>query len=223
MNVPGDYEGFSSQLQRRRLLAACASASTGSTQADFDVWVAKARGDGEPMLDRARYLELAAAERERGADAASATSSRTSSAASSTAASRRAGSASTRWSALDARGGTGLAGTLNTMPGRRAGRRAPSATRRSTSPSSAPPPSRSRSTAQDTVVLLAPPPRPRAGRRNPLTAGATPMATETLAHAVETSFLFGRLTWAAHAAARADPRRDLRRRRASAASRSSRR
>ena len=64
--------------------------------------------------------------------------------------------------ALDARGGTGLAGALNTMPGRRAGRRASSAARRSTSPSSAPPPSWSPSTAQDTVVLLAPPPAPAA-------------------------------------------------------------
>ena len=58
MNVPGDYEGFSSNYSgagfsgmRFRL--------HGLEQADFDVWLAKARINGEPVLDRARYLELA--------------------------------------------------------------------------------------------------------------------------------------------------------------------
>lgn len=58
MNLPGDYEGFSSHYSgagfskmRFRFL--------GLSQTDFDVWIAKVRlGDGG-VLDRARYLELA--------------------------------------------------------------------------------------------------------------------------------------------------------------------
>ena len=96
MNVPGDYEGFSSQLQRRRLLRhALPVPRPGAGR------LRRLGRQGPPRRRAAcstarRYLELAAAERERRADRLRATSTPTSSAASSTAASRRAGSASTR-------------------------------------------------------------------------------------------------------------------------------
>ena len=124
--------------------------------------------------------------------------------------------------ALDSLGGTGPAGTLNTMPaeGRRASvlGQAPFYVTEFCTPAE--------SIAQygkDTVVLLAPPPAPAATR--PSDFGSARMATETLTHSpvVETSFLFGRLTWAAVPLTRADPGRNLRRRGSSAASRSSRR
>jgi cytochrome o ubiquinol oxidase subunit 2 len=58
MNVPGNYEGFSSNYSGRGF-SGMRFRLHGLSQPDFDVWIAKARIDGEPVLDRARYLELA--------------------------------------------------------------------------------------------------------------------------------------------------------------------
>jgi cytochrome o ubiquinol oxidase subunit 2 len=58
MNAPGEYEGFSSNYSGAGF-SGMRFRFHGLEQADFDVWVAKARLDGEPRLDRDRYLELA--------------------------------------------------------------------------------------------------------------------------------------------------------------------
>ncbi len=58
INVPGDYEGFSSNYSGHGF-SGMRFRFHGLAQADFDVWIAKARLNGEPILDRARYLDLA--------------------------------------------------------------------------------------------------------------------------------------------------------------------
>ena len=58
INVPGEYEGFSSNYSGAGF-SGMRFAFHGLSRADFDVWIAKARLNGEPELDRARYLELA--------------------------------------------------------------------------------------------------------------------------------------------------------------------
>ncbi len=58
INVPGDYEGFSSNFSGAGF-SGMRFRVHGLDRADFDVWIAKARLNGEPVLDRARYLELA--------------------------------------------------------------------------------------------------------------------------------------------------------------------
>jgi cytochrome o ubiquinol oxidase subunit 2 len=58
INVPGEYEGFSSNYSGAGF-SGMRFAFHGLDQADFDVWVGKARLNGEDILDRARYLELA--------------------------------------------------------------------------------------------------------------------------------------------------------------------
>ena len=139
MNVPGDYEGFSSNYSgagfsgmrfrfhgldpgRLRRLGRQGPRSTASRS-----------------LDRAGYLDARQAERERRRRRLRRRRPRSLPTASSTAASRRAGCASTEMMALDAHGGTGLAGHAQHHP-----RRGPAGERlrherRSTSPSSAPP------------------------------------------------------------------------------------
>lgn len=58
INVPGSYQGFSSNYSGAGF-SKMRFQFHGLSQSDFDVWVAKARlGDGG-VLDRARYLELA--------------------------------------------------------------------------------------------------------------------------------------------------------------------
>jgi cytochrome o ubiquinol oxidase subunit 2 len=58
INVPGDYEGFSSNYSGAGF-SNMRFRFQGLSRADFDVWIAKARLNGEPVLDRERYLELA--------------------------------------------------------------------------------------------------------------------------------------------------------------------
>jgi cytochrome o ubiquinol oxidase subunit II len=58
INVPGEYEGFSSNYSGAGF-SNMRFAFHGLQRSDFDVWIAKARLNGEPLLDRARYLELA--------------------------------------------------------------------------------------------------------------------------------------------------------------------
>jgi cytochrome o ubiquinol oxidase subunit 2 len=114
MNVPGSYEGFSSNYSGAGF-SKMRFQFHGLSQADFDVWIAKVRlGDGG-VLDRARYLDLAQPSEgvapmgfedvdpdlfrrvvnrcvEEGRLCAD------------------------QMMALDAAGGTGLAGTINTIP-----------------------------------------------------------------------------------------------------------
>ena len=119
--------------------------------------------------------------------------------------------------ALDAQGGTGLAGTINTHPGRGpAGERA-SATRPSTSPEFCTPAESMRAVRRrDACRCSTPPPAPGGAPPRPTKPSeprSTPMATESLAPA-ETSFLLRPPDLGGAAAARADPGRDLHRRRA---------
>ena len=187
-NFPGDYDGFSTNysgagFSKMRF-------RFHSTDVGFDKWVANVRGDGG-TLGRERYLTLAAPSedvapmhfREVDPDLFRRVVNRCV---------EEGRMCTDEMSALDARGGTGLAGTLNTRPAE-AGRRAPSASRRSTSAPSARPPSRSQSTGR-TPSSCSPRRPPRAGPTKPSERGTTPMATE---HHIETSFLFGRLTLAA--------------------------
>jgi cytochrome o ubiquinol oxidase subunit II len=58
MNLPGDYEGFSANYSGHGF-SGMRFRFHGLDQADFDVWIAKARIDGLPMLGRPEYLELA--------------------------------------------------------------------------------------------------------------------------------------------------------------------
>ena len=193
MNVPGDYEGFSSNYSgagfsgmRFRL--------HGLEQADFDVWLAKARIDGEPVLDRGALPRAGAAQRERGADQLR----------------RRRPRALPPHPQPLRRGGPALHrpdGGARLARRHRPRRHAQHHARRRTGVASvlghAPfyvtefctPAESVAQYGKDTVVLLAPPPatpptkpsdRERThGHRNPRP------------RRVETSFLFGRLTWAA--------------------------
>ena len=162
MNVPGDYEGFSSNYSgagfsgmRFRL--------HGLTQADYDVWIAKARIDGQPVLDRARVPRPRPADRERPADRAGATSTPTSSDRIVNRCVEEGRLCIDRMVALDAQGGTGFAGTLNTIPAE---------DRQASVLGPAPfyvaefctPAESVEEYGQDTVVLLAPPPASAAGR-----------------------------------------------------------
>jgi cytochrome o ubiquinol oxidase subunit 2 len=120
MNVPGNYEGFSSNYSGEGF-SKMRFEFHGLSRADFDVWIAKARLGEGGVLDRARYLELAEPSEgvppmgfedvdpdlfrrivnrcvEEGRLCAD------------------------QMMALDAAGGTGLAGTINTIPA--AGRQA---------------------------------------------------------------------------------------------------
>jgi cytochrome o ubiquinol oxidase subunit 2 len=114
MNVPGDYEGFSSNYSgagftgmRFRL--------HGLSQPEFASWVARTRAEGEPVLDRARYLELAAPSenvppmrfREVDPDLFRRILNRCV---------EEGRLCISQMAALDSLGGTGGAGTLNTMP-----------------------------------------------------------------------------------------------------------
>ena len=58
INAPGDFDGFSANYSGAGF-SGMRFRFHGLAQADFDVWIAKARLNGEPLLDRARYLELA--------------------------------------------------------------------------------------------------------------------------------------------------------------------
>lgn len=58
MNVPGDYEGFSSNYSGAGF-SSMRFRLHGIEQSDFTSWLIRARTEGEPLLDRARYLELA--------------------------------------------------------------------------------------------------------------------------------------------------------------------
>ena len=161
MNVPGDYEGFSSNYSgagfsgmRFRL--------HGLTQADYDVWIAKARIDGQPVLGRAEYLALAqptenvppSSWSDVDADLFDRIVNRCV---------EEGRLCLDRMAALDAQGGTGFAGTLNTIPaeGRQASILGPApfyAAEFCTPAESV------KEYGQDTVVLLAPPPASAAGR-----------------------------------------------------------
>ncbi len=59
MNVPGEYDGFSSNYSGAGF-SGMRFRFHGLERADFDVWVAKARIAGDGALDLARYRELAA-------------------------------------------------------------------------------------------------------------------------------------------------------------------
>ena len=157
MNVPGDYEGFSSNYSgagfshmRFRL--------HGIEQTDFAAWVIRTRAEGEPLLDRARYLALA----EPSENVAPTSFGEVEPDLFRRVLNRCVEEGRLcidQMTALDSLGGTGPAGALNTMPadGRRASvlGRAPFYVTEFCTPAE--------SVAQygkDTVVLLAPPPAP---------------------------------------------------------------
>ena len=200
MNKPGDYEGFSANYSGAGF-SGMRFRSTASTPGRLRRLGRQGahRRPADPR-PRASISTLAKPSENVPPSQLRATSTPTSSAASSTAASRRAGCASTEMMALDAQGGTGLAGTLNTIPAERPAGAASSVRRRSTSARALHrPPNRSSAVRRRTPSSCSPPPpasrAPAAtkrsdredadGHRNPRPA------------AVETSFLFGRLTWAA--------------------------
>ena len=58
MNLPGSYEGFSANYSGAGF-SGMRFKFEGLDQAAFDLWIAKARVDGQPTLGRAEYLELA--------------------------------------------------------------------------------------------------------------------------------------------------------------------
>ncbi len=169
INVAGNYEGFSSNYSGAGF-SKMRFQFHGLSQSDFDVWVAKVRlGDGG-VLDRGRYLELA--EPSEGVapigfedvdpDLFRRVVNRCV---------EEGRLCMDQMMALDAAGGTGLAGTINTVPapGRQASAlgHQPFFVAEFCTPAE--------SVAQygaDSVVLLDPPPRERRRvRRNPLTAG----------------------------------------------------
>jgi cytochrome o ubiquinol oxidase subunit 2 len=120
INVPGDYEGFSSNYSGAGF-SGMRFRFHGLSQPDFDVWIAKARLNGEPVLDRARYLELAQPSEnvapigfgDVDEDLFRRIVNRCV---------EEGRLCTDQMMALDARGGTGVAGVLNTIPA--AGRQA---------------------------------------------------------------------------------------------------
>ncbi|MBP7242716.1 ubiquinol oxidase subunit II [Amaricoccus sp.] len=114
INVPGDYEGFSSNYSGAGF-SGMRFRFHGMARADFDVWLAKARIDGGGALDRARYLELAKPSEnvapmsfdDVDPDLFRRIVSRCV---------EEGRMCTDEMAMLDARGGTGFAGTLNTVP-----------------------------------------------------------------------------------------------------------
>jgi cytochrome o ubiquinol oxidase subunit 2 len=160
MNVPGDYEGFSSNYSgagfsgmRFRL--------HGLEQPDFTTWILRTRAEGRPVLDRQGYLELAKPQedipptrfREVAPDLFRLIVNRCV---------EEGRLCIDQMAALDSLGGTGLAGTLNTVPadGRRASAlgHAPFYVTELCTPAES-----IARYGEDTVVLLAPPPPPGSG------------------------------------------------------------
>lgn len=58
MNLPGEYEGFSANFSGAGF-SGMRFRFHGLARADFDVWIAKARIEGQPTLGRPEYLALA--------------------------------------------------------------------------------------------------------------------------------------------------------------------
>jgi cytochrome o ubiquinol oxidase subunit 2 len=114
INVPGTYEGFSSNYSGAGF-SNMRFDFHGMSRADFDVWIAKARVEGEPILDRARYLELA----QPSVNVAPMSFSDVDPDLFRRVVSRcveEGRLCQDQMMALDALGGTGFAGTLNTIP-----------------------------------------------------------------------------------------------------------
>jgi cytochrome o ubiquinol oxidase subunit II len=114
MNLPGDYEGFSSNYSGHGF-SGMRFTFHGLDEAGFDDWVATARSDGRPVLGRAEYLELARPSEnvppesfgEVDPDLFRRVANRCV---------EEGKMCADQMMALDARGGTGLAGTFNLIP-----------------------------------------------------------------------------------------------------------
>ncbi len=214
MNVPGDYEGFSSQLQRRRLLRHALPASTASPRPTSTSGSPRRASTAQPVLGRARVPRARPAERERPAHRASSDVDPDLFRRIVNRCVEEGRLCIDQMAALDARGGTGLAGTLNTIPA--AGRQAsvlgpaPFYVAEFCTPAES-----VAQYGQDTVVLLAPPPAPAAApRRNPLTAEDADGHRNPRLRRRRDQLPLRPADLGGAAAARADPGRHLHRRRA---------
>jgi len=114
MNLPGSYDGFSTNYSGAGF-SGMRFDFEALDQAGFDVWVGKARVEGQPMLGRAEYLALA----EPSENVPKASFSDVDPDLFRRIVNRCVEEGRLcidQMAALDARGGTGLAGTLGTMP-----------------------------------------------------------------------------------------------------------
>jgi cytochrome o ubiquinol oxidase subunit 2 len=114
MNLPGSYDGFSTNYSGAGF-SGMRFTFEGLDQPGFDLWIARARVEGQPTLGRAEYLELAKPSENVPPSSFSDVDPDLF---------RRVVNRCVeegrlcidQMAALDARGGTGLAGTLGTIP-----------------------------------------------------------------------------------------------------------
>jgi cytochrome o ubiquinol oxidase subunit 2 len=160
MNVPGEYEGLSTNYSGHGF-SGMRFRLHGIEPSDFAAWVIRTRAEGEPMLDRARYLELARPSEnvppmsfgEVDPDLFRRILNRCV---------EEGRLCIDQMAALDSLGGTGDAGTLNTMPA--AGRRASAIGHAPFYVTEFCTPAESIARyGADTAVLLDPPPAPAGG------------------------------------------------------------
>jgi cytochrome o ubiquinol oxidase subunit 2 len=114
MNLPGSYDGFSSNYSGAGF-SGMRFKFEGLDQPGFDLWIAKARVEGQPTLGRAEYLELAKpSENVPPSSFSDVEPGLFERIVNRCVAEGRM--CISHMAALDARGGTGFAGAINTIP-----------------------------------------------------------------------------------------------------------